>query len=116
MVGTLADTREELDVLCRNRFGARALASSKASTADAGRLVLVLDVEVASDVLEWLVRESSAFAYSRFFVAIAVCVLSDRDDVSSAMSRECTGSRRRVTAITNSAALRSLQQHLRFSC
>lgn len=68
-------TKEELDVLCRNRFVARSLASSNASVAVSGLFVHVDEFDVASDTLELLVSESSAFVYSRFLVAMAVGVL-----------------------------------------
>lgn len=60
--GITAGGKEELDVLCRNRFRARSRASSKAAVAVAGLLDVVVDsaADGASDTCELVVKESRA--------------------------------------------------------
>ena len=62
--GPIAGGSEELDVLCRNRFLARSLASSNAAVAVAGLLdvVVVVDsvIDGARETWELAVKESRA--------------------------------------------------------
>lgn len=70
----ITGTMDVLEVLWRSLLEARSIASSNAAAAVAGLFRLEPESDVAIETFELLVSESRALAYSRFFVAIAVCV------------------------------------------